>query len=146
MKYWVCVVSLLLAHLAHAADLEEVLAAVPGATGGEEDFMAGVTWSTETDKRYYACTERLDMQTLELWVDGVHTMARSRGVPDRMLKYGKNGPVQVLSYFDKTGLPTIATYLLLPSGEAHIFRVTPEQRIVKASKRWQCRSGEWREP
>jgi len=146
MKILVCILFLLVPNLVNAAKLDEVLAAVPGTTGGEEDFMAGVTWSTETDKAYYACTERLDMQTLELWVNGGRSMARARGVPDRPLKYGENGPVQVLSYFDGAGSPSIATYLLLPSGEVHIFRVTPGQRIVKDSKRWQCRRGEWRDP
>ncbi len=146
MKYWVCILPLLAAGLANAATLDDVLADVPGVTGGAEDFMAGVTWYPATDRAYYACTERLDMQTLELWVNGAGSMARARGVPDRPLKYGRNGPVQVLAYFDEAGSPTIATYLLLPSEEAHIFRVTPEQHIVKDSKRWQCRGAEWREP
>lgn len=146
MKHWLCILPLLVIPFANAADLEEVLADVPGTTGGKADFMKAVTWSDESERAYYACKERLDMQTLELWVDGERSMARARGVPDRTLKYGENGPVQVLSYFDKAGAPTIATYLLLPSGEAHIFRVTPELRIVKASKRWQCERGDWREP
>lgn len=146
IEHLVCILAVLAAGLAHAADLEEVLAGVPGASGGEDDFMPGVTWYAETDKAYYACSERLDMQTLELWVNGAQSLARARGVPDRTLRYGRNGPVQVLSYVDASGSPTIATYLLLPSDEAHIFRVTPELRIVKDSKRWQCRRGDWRDP
>jgi len=146
MKLWWIALMLLATGAAHAADIEEVLATVPGTTGGEEDFMAGVTWVVETEKAYYACKERLDMQTLELWVDGENTLARAKGVPDRSLKYGINGPVQVLSYVDQTGSPNLATYLLLPSGEAHVFRLTPDQRIVKDSKRWQCSKGEWQAP
>lgn len=145
MKYWIPVLFLLAAPFVSAANLDEVLASVPGTTGGEEDFMAGVTWSANPEKAYYACTERLEMLTLELWV-GEKSMARARGVADRPLLYGKNGPVQVLSYFNEAGAPTIATYLLLPSDDAHVFRVTPQQRIVKASKRWQCKPAQWREP
>ena len=146
MKQCIGIMCLLMWVVANAADLEEVLAPIPGTTGGKDDFMAGVTWVTETEKAYYACKERLDIQTLELWVDGTGTLARAKGVPDRALKYGVNGPVQVLAYVDSTGMPNMATYLLLPSGEAHIFRLTPDQRIVKDSKRWQCAKEDWRDP
>jgi hypothetical protein len=145
MKYWVTLLSLLAAPLVSAAHLDDVLATVQGTTGGEEDFMAGVTWSANPAKAYYACTERLELLTLELW-RGSQSMARARGIDDQPLLYGTNGPIQVLSYFSAEGTPTLATYLLLPSGETHMFRVTPEQRIVKASKRWQCRPAEWRAP
>ena len=146
MKKCASILLLLATSHATAADIEEVLATVPGTTGGKDDFMAGVTWVAETEKAYYACRERLQMQTLEFWIDGTRTLARARGVPDRALTYGVNGPVQVLSYVDNTGSPNMATYLLLPSGEAHVFRLTPDQRIVKDSKRWQCTQGEWRDP
>ena len=145
MKYWIPILSLLAAPIVGAAHLDDVLATVEGTTGGEVDFMAGVTWSANPEKAYYACTERLELPTLELWL-GSQSMARSRGIEDRPLLYGENGPIKVLSYFDTAGAPTLATYLLLPSGETHLFRVTAEQRIVKASKRWQCKPEKWRAP
>ena len=145
MKYWILILSMFAAPLVSGARLDDVLSKVEGATGGEEDFMAGVTWSDSPEDTYYACTERLGLPTLELWL-GSENIARARGVADQPVMYGKNGPVQVLSYFGEAGTPTMAAYLMLPSGETHIFRVTPEQRIVKASKQWQCSPAQWRAP
>lgn len=145
MRYWIAILALATAPLVSAERLDAVLASVEGTTGDEEDFIANVTWSEKPEKAYYACTERLDMLTLELWVDS-QSVARARGFDDQPLLYGTNGPIQVLSYFSDAGEPTMAAYLLLPSGETHIFRVTPAQRIVKRSKRWQCEQGPWREP
>ncbi|CAA0090845.1 Uncharacterised protein [Halioglobus japonicus] len=145
MRYWIPILSLLVAPLVSGAHLDDVLSKVQGTTGGEEDFMAGVTWSASPEQAYYSCTERLGLVTLELWV-GSENIARARGVADQPLLYGNNGPIQVLSYFSDEGAPTMAAFLLLPSGETHMFRVTPQQRIVKASKNWQCSPGEWRAP
>tara|TARA_R110002072_G_C7824776_1_gene523657 strand:+ start:115 stop:552 length:438 start_codon:yes stop_codon:yes gene_type:complete len=145
MKYWVPILALLAAPLASAAQLDDVLSKFEGATGGEEDFMANVTWSATPDKAYYACTERMDLLTLELWL-GSENIVRARGVADQPVLYGTNGPIQVLSYVNDEGSPSMATYLMLPSGETHIFRLSPEQHIVKASKQWQCSPAEWRAP
>ncbi len=145
MKYWVPILALLAAPLVSAAHLDDVLAKVPGTTAGEEDFMANVTWSANPEKAYYACTERMELLTLELWL-GSQNIARARGVADQPLLYGNNGPIQVLSYMNDDGAPSMATYLLLPSGETHMFRLSPEQHIVKASKAWQCTPAEWRVP
>jgi hypothetical protein len=145
MKYWVPILALLAAPLVSAGNLDDVLSKVEGTTGGEEDFMAGVTWSANPEQAYYACTERMELLTLELWL-GSQNIARARGVTDQPLLYGTNGPIQVLSYFNDEGEPALATYLLLPSGETHVFRLSSEQHIVKASKRWQCTPAEWRAP
>ena len=75
MKYWVPILALLAAPLASAAQLDDVLSKVEGATGGEEDFMANVTWSATPDKAYYACTERMDLLTLELWLGSENIVA-----------------------------------------------------------------------
>ena len=107
--------------------------------------MAGVSWSANPEQAYYACIEGRDILTLELWV-GEQNIARSRGVEDQPIIYGTNGPVQVLSYFNNAGVPKTLAFFLLPSGETHMFRVNEEQRIVKASRRWQCERKEWRAP
>ena len=145
MKYWVPILALLAAPLVSAAHFDDVLTTVQGTTGNEEDFIANVTWSATPDKAYYACTERMELLTLELWLGSVN-IARARGVADQPLLYGNNGPIQVLSYMNDKGAPSMATFLLLPSGETHLFRLSPEQHIVKASKQWQCSPAEWRAP
>ena len=54
--------------LVSAAHRDDVLAIVQGATADREDFMANVIWFANPEKAYYACTERMELLTLELWV------------------------------------------------------------------------------
>lgn len=145
MKYWRVFLLLLAASPAGAGHLDEVLKSVEGVTADDESFISQVTWVDNPEKAYYTCTDRSATPTLELW-QGSHPMVRFKGADDQPLLYGENGPIVVLSYFKEERTPALAAYLILPSGETHLFRVNAEQHIAKSSKQWQCERQVWQEP
>ena len=145
MKTLIVLTALVTGFPVNAAHFEHVLASVEGATGTEENFIPQVAWQDQPENAYYRCKERLPTPTLELWV-GTESLVRASNTQDQPLLYGTNGPIQVLAYFNEDRKPFLAAYLILPSGETHLFRVNNEQRIVKSSKQWQCERQEWRAP
>ena len=111
-----------------------------------ETFIPGVTWIDNPEQAYYQCSDRQRSDVVaELW-QGEKTQIITRGAAPVDLLYGEHGEIKVFSIQDKAGGPALAAYLLLPTGETHLFRVNKELTVVKNSMEWRCKPAPYRAP
>ena len=146
MKPLILILLLCLSSSLCAATFDEMLAlAGPEFEGIDgENFMAGVRWEEDPKQQYFACKDRLDKVSLELWQkEGGWVSAR--GSPIGKLKFGRHGSIRVFSLTDEHNNPHVAAYFMLPSGETHVFRVL-YSKVRLASITWRCEEADWKPP
>ena len=130
----------LLAMSAHGGNIEQVLDAAQ-VDADAETFLPDVTWLDNPETAYYRCTSRGDRLVGELW-RGPTSSVRTPHSPLESVRYGEHGPIKVFNYTDGKR----AVFMMLPSGETHLFRYSSSQKIVKASMEWQCAEAPYQAP
>jgi hypothetical protein len=145
MKILLICLGCILALNSHAGHIEDVLKE-QGIDANAETFIPRVTWIDDSVAAYYRCTDgrRSDL-IAEIW-QGKTPQIQNRGAEPMELIYGELDNIKVFAIKDEAERPTLAAYLLLPSGKAHLFRVNKAFTIVKASMEWQCEAAPYMAP
>ena len=87
-----------------------------------QSFIPRVDWNGNPPPAYYQCVDgRRDDVIAELWQGPVTQISTAKSGTQTLL-YGEHKSIKVFAYKDDND-PWLAAYLLLPSGETHLFRV-----------------------
>lgn len=132
MKTFALLALTLLPLAAGAGNIQNILAD-QGIDADAKTFLPGVTWNDNPAEAHYRCTGRGGSHTGDI-LRGPTSQVKTIRSPKETVRYGEHGPIKVFAYTDGKR----AVYLILPSGETHLFRFSEEQEIVKSSMEWQC--------
>ena len=111
-----------------------------------QTLIPQIQWIDNPTEAFYTCTDgNSDALVAELWQGPVTQVKLARGTIQALL-YGEQDSIKVFAYRGEDDKPWLAAFLMLDSGETHLFRVSPTQEIVKASMQWHCKATPYSSP
>lgn len=130
---------------ARAAHIESILQE-QDVQATAQTLIPQIQWIDNPTEAFYTCTDgNSDALVAELWQGPVTQVKLARGTIQALL-YGEQDSIKVFAYRGEDDKPWLAAFLMLDSGETHLFRVSPTQEIVKASMQWHCKATPYSSP
>ena len=145
MRALTVVLLCLLATAARSAHIESILKDLQ-IEATAQSFIPRVNWNGNPPLAYYQCVDGRREDVIAVLWQGPVTQITTPKSGTQSLLYGEHESIKVFAYKDDNNQPWLAAYLMLPSGETHLFRVNAEHEIVKASMQWQCRKAPYKLP